>query len=108
MKTIGQLREEFGAKGATILNDYRSRLGELLRSRLNRGELDSISLRGLSDAHSDARGWLLRAFDVGSNSLFFRSDTGLPEDAVQGVNTAVITPVLFNYLAKAVVPAAHG
>src|SRR5215212_3669115 len=40
--------------------------------------------------------------------IVVRSDPGLAEDAVQGVNTAVLSPVLLNYLAKAVVPAAHG
>src|SRR5919112_6616409 len=59
---------------------------------------------------SPGRGFkLLRAFgfDVGS-SIFFRSDPGVPENAVQGVNPAVLGPVLFNDLSEAVVPAAHG
>src|SRR5829696_5632774 len=68
-------------------------------------------IRLVHPAHAspEPRGWLLRAFEaIPRVPIVLRSDAGMPEDGVQGVNTAVLSPVLFNYLAKAVVPAAHG
>ena len=64
--------------------------------------------------HNTAARFAFKGFGAdprGSNPsvlIVFRSNAGLAENAIQGVNTAVLSPVLFNYLAKAVVPAAHG
>src|SRR5215203_3041556 len=46
--------------------------------------------------------------DLPSGLIVFKSDASLAEDHFQGVEAAGLGPVLFNYLAKTVVPAAHG